>query len=128
MPSRSRLFCLGLSLFVLFVLFLTAFGERGLLHLRRLRQENRTLEERIFILMHDNRELRSRITRLRTDDGFLEKVAREKLGLAKEGEIIYRFHRRTELSEASVSEPSERSLPSKQKAERGTLKPPRAMR
>jgi len=101
MFGRFRLFFPGLSLFVLLVLFSGVFGERGLLHLWRLHQEKRALEERVFILMHKNRDLRSRIMRLRTDDDFLEKVAREELGLAKEGEIIYRFHRRAEEKESA---------------------------
>jgi cell division protein FtsB len=46
--------------------------------------------------MHKNRELRSHILRLGTNDGFLERVAREELGLAKEGEIIYRYRQRAE--------------------------------
>lgn len=100
MFGRFRLFSSGLSLSVLLILFFTVFGERGLLHLWRLRQEKRALEERIFILTHKNRDIRGRIMRLRTDDGFLEKVAREELGLAKEGEIIYRFHRPAEEEEA----------------------------
>ena len=96
MSGLARLFFLGLSLFTLLVLFFAVFGERGLLHLQRLRQESRALEERVFILMHKNRELRSHILRLGTNDGFLERVAREELGLAKEGEIIYRYRQRAE--------------------------------
>jgi cell division protein FtsB len=101
----SRLFFSSLTLFTLLVLFSAVFGERGLLHLQRLRQESRALEERAFILMHQNRELRSRILRLRTNDSFLEKVAREQLGLVKEGEIIYRFHRQAEEEKRDTLRP-----------------------
>jgi cell division protein FtsB len=69
----------------------TLVGERGLLHLRDLHQEQRTLEAEAVTLVRENEELRSRIARLQTDDVFFEKVVREELGFVKEGEFVYRF-------------------------------------
>jgi cell division protein FtsB len=69
----------------------TLVGERGLLHLRELRQEQRALEVEAFTLLRENAELRNRIARLKTDDEFLEKMAREKLGLVRKGELVYHF-------------------------------------
>lgn len=69
----------------------TVSGERGLLHLLRLSEEQRQLEDRVRVLLRENTDLKERRHRLRTDDFFLEKVAREGLGLARENEIIYRF-------------------------------------
>jgi len=90
--NRSRswalyIFCallLSLSLF-------TTFGERGLLHLWRLRGEQGKLDDSNFLLQKENEVLRERIHRLRHDDLYLEKIAREDLGLVRPGEIIYRF-------------------------------------
>lgn len=69
----------------------TVSGERGLFHLLRLSEEQRQLEDRVRVLLRENTDLKDRRRRLRTDDFFLEKVAREGLGLARENEIIYRF-------------------------------------
>ena len=69
----------------------TIFGDRGALHLWRLWGEKKRLDERNFLLQRENETLRDRIYRLRHDDLYLEKVAREELGLARPGEIIYRF-------------------------------------
>ena len=69
----------------------TVSGERGLFHLLRLSEEQRQLEDRVRVLLRENTDLKERRRRLRTDDFFLEKVAREGLGLARENEIIYRF-------------------------------------
>lgn len=69
----------------------TIFGERGVLHLLRLWGEKRELEERNFLLQKENELLRERIYRLRHDNQYLEKIAREELGLVRPGEIIYRF-------------------------------------
>jgi cell division protein FtsB len=41
--------------------------------------------------LRENAELRNRIARLKTDDEFLEKMAREKLGLVRKGELVYHF-------------------------------------
>lgn len=49
------------------------------------------LEERTRALQQENELLREKIYRLGNDDRYLEKVAREELGLAREGEIVYRF-------------------------------------
>lgn len=49
-----------------------------------LSQENKNLEER-------NTELRKEIERLRTDEAYLEQMARQKYGLLKENETVYEF-------------------------------------
>jgi cell division protein FtsB len=69
----------------------TVVGERGLLHLWKLRQEQRELQAEAFATLRENEELRSRIDRLQTDDEFLEKVARETLKFTQRGEIVYLF-------------------------------------
>jgi cell division protein FtsB len=77
---------------VLTALFLlTNFGDRGLFHLWRLSEEKKKLDDRNFVLQRENEVLRERIYRLRHDDLYLEKSAREELGLARPGEIVYRF-------------------------------------
>ena len=66
-------------------------GERGLLHLQKLRQEQHDLQTEVFAVLRENEDLRNRIKRLQTDDEFFEKVARETLRLTKKGEVIYLF-------------------------------------
>ena len=69
----------------------TLVGERGLLHLWKLQQEQHELQAEVFTLLRENEDLRNRIIRLQTDDEFFEKVARETLKLTKKGEVIYLF-------------------------------------
>lgn len=88
--SRSLLLYTFCALLVALSLF-TAFGERGLLHLWHLWGEQRKLDETNFLMQKENEALRERIYRLRHDDLYLEKIAREDLGLVRPGEMIYRF-------------------------------------
>jgi cell division protein FtsB len=108
--SHRQVIYLFCALLVTLSLF-TLFGERGVLHLWRLRGEKKKLEERNFLLVKENEALRERIHRLRHDDLYLEKIAREDLGLVRQGEIIYRFaspdarRNRTKAVSEHLSEP-----------------------
>lgn len=77
---------------LLLVLFVVAaiYGEHGLLHVFQLQAQQRDLEQTAFLLQQRNEDLREQIRRLQSDDRYIEQVARERLGLVKKGEIIYR--------------------------------------
>ena len=77
---------------VVLVLFVIAavYGDHGLMHLLRLRNEQSNLEHLTFTLQQSNEQLRQQIQRLQSDDWYLERLARERLGQVKKGEIIYR--------------------------------------
>lgn len=49
------------------------------------------LEKRIAELRKENEELQKRLERLQNDMVYIEKLAREDLGIVGEGEIIYEF-------------------------------------
>jgi len=71
--------------------FAAVYGGHGLVHLLRLRSEQRQLEHVAFQLQQRNEQLRERVRLLQADDRYIEKLARERLGLVKKGEIIYRI-------------------------------------
>ena len=77
-----------LSIFGL--ILLGAIFIPGYLKIRRLVKDNRELEKQIEGIKQVNRRLEEEQRRLENDPVYLEKVAREKLGVAKKGEIIYR--------------------------------------
>jgi cell division protein FtsB len=89
LPRRWPLYVLGV--FILSLCVLTAVGERGVLHLWRLTGEKARLDEENYRLQKENEGLRQRISKLRNDNFYLEKMAREELNLVRPGEIIYRF-------------------------------------
>ncbi len=77
---------LGLALLALAAIY----GDRGWTHLSQLRAAQHDLEQRAFELQQRNQQLRDRLARLRSDDRYLEKLARERLGMVKKGELVYR--------------------------------------
>jgi cell division protein FtsB len=88
-PQRWLIYLFS-ALIVLLAL-ITVVGERGVLHLWRLRGEQNRLDEQNFRLQKENEALRQRIYRIRNDNAYLEKLAREELNLVRPGEIVYRF-------------------------------------
>lgn len=111
--THQRWIIYGFSALLIALSLSTAFGERGILHLWRLWGEKKELDEKNFLLLKENETLRDRIHRLRHDDLYLEKIAREELGLARPGEIVYRFASTESRKKGrAVSAPPSQSLPS----------------
>jgi cell division protein FtsB len=54
-------------------------------------KERKEYLERIRRLEEENRRLWAEINRLRHDREYIESLARKKLGVLKENEVIYRF-------------------------------------
>ena len=67
------------------------YGESGFVHLYQAKVEREASLERIRILSEENQALLEEIHRLRTDMSYVEFLARERLNLVKENEVIYRF-------------------------------------
>jgi len=103
-----------LSLLILLLALVTIVGERGALHLWRLRGEKNQLDEQNYRLQKTNEELRQRIARIRNDNHYLEKLAREELNLVRPGEVVYRFPKADSRAGrgGSVSESASGSPPS----------------
>jgi cell division protein FtsB len=103
LPRRWLFYLFG-ALIILLAL-ISVLGERGVLHLGRLRGEKNRLDEQNYRLQKENASLRQRIFQIRNDNAYLEKLAREELNLVRPGEIVYRFsnreHRATEQAPAS---------------------------
>ena len=76
---------------ILFILFFTVFGERGLLRIYHLTQEKQEIQKRLEELNAENEKLKREIEALKTDRRYLESIARKDFGLVRPNEIIYQF-------------------------------------
>ena len=66
-------------------------GEYGVADMTRIRAERARLTEEVERLRVDNLRLEERINALENDPRALEALARERFGLIREGEVLYRF-------------------------------------
>lgn len=72
------------SLIILGIIFIP-----GYLRIKSLVRQNRELERQIQEVIQANARLAEEQKRLKDDPVYLEKVARQKLGIAKKGEVVY---------------------------------------
>lgn len=83
------------SFFFLLIMFAllayAVFGKKGLLQRYELEIENRELKEKLRNEQERTLILQKEIEDLKTSDKKIEKVAREKYGMTKEGEEIYKI-------------------------------------
>jgi cell division protein FtsB len=66
-------------------------GEYGVADVKRIRMEQARLMEEVATLRLENRRLEDRIDALENDPRALETLARERFGLIRNGEVLYRF-------------------------------------
>ena len=77
--------------FFVFILLCSCFGERGLMNVLSLKKELKEIENHNQNLRDENDRLKNYIYLLKEDKRFIEKIAREELGLVKTDELIYLF-------------------------------------
>ena len=82
-----------LILAIVLVLGSLLVAPDGVPSLLALHRERQRLGEEAVALLEQNDALREQIHRLRTDDRFLEELARRELGLVGPDEVVYRFRR-----------------------------------
>ena len=78
--------------FALFALLVhDVFGPHGFLAMRRTQKEIEQIRDQIGKLNNDNKSLSGQVNSLKTDPKAIERIAREEMGLARPGEIIYKL-------------------------------------
>lgn len=75
------------------VLSFVLFGSRGVVQRVRLNGEKAALEEKVRSAEARQRKLRAEVRALDGDRKAIEKVAREKHGMVREGETLYKVRR-----------------------------------
>ncbi len=76
------------------------FSDQGFVHLYRTELERQAYIERIRKLTEENQALLDEISRLRTDEKYVESVAREQFNMVKSNEVIYRFDQKKQNDDA----------------------------
>jgi cell division protein FtsB len=90
-PFRKRLAMASGVLFGIYLLVSFIFGEMGVVKYYRMKLQYRAVNEEIAALRQANVQLSREVHSLKTDAAYLERIARDKLGLARPGEIVYYY-------------------------------------
>lgn len=91
-----RFFKYNLRLAIVLIFFaalisFALFGNKGILQRMKLESEKETLENQLNTEMKRSAELQKEVEELKSSDKKIEKIAREKYGMTKEGEKIQRI-------------------------------------
>ena len=87
---RSRLYLISAAV-ILFVLFFTVFGERGLIRIYEISREKQEIARKSEELRTENERLKREVEALKSDRRYLESIARKDFGLVRQNEIVYQF-------------------------------------
>ena len=86
---RSKVVQHTITLVTLVLLGEALIGEGGLVAMRRARNTQLHLDQRIVTLRAENDTLRNTVRRLQEDPSAIEDIARRELGLISPGEILF---------------------------------------
>lgn len=89
-PFQKRMYLIPAGCIV-FILFFTVFGDKGLLRIHELKKDKERIEANLSETRNDNEKLKREIMALKTDRRYLESIARKDFGLVRSNEIIYQF-------------------------------------
>ncbi len=79
-------------------------GEYSVFEVRRVRAERVELEERLVALERTNACLRVWAEALQSDSATIERLARERYGMIRTGEVLYRFTDPADSAQSRASE------------------------
>lgn len=85
-PRRRALFLIAGTLFASYILF----NNRGVIARIRLEHQRQVMIEKVKAAEEETKRLQSYLQALDGDRKTIEKVAREKYGMAREGETVYK--------------------------------------
>jgi cell division protein FtsB len=77
------------------------FGAHGFLAMWRTRQQIQQLQGELTRLGKENGSLSDQVTALKTDPKAIERIAREEMGLARPGEMIFKMPASADPSDAA---------------------------
>jgi cell division protein FtsB len=101
---RHLLKILGLALLALGIH--DVFGAHGYLAMRRSEKQIEQLRGEIERLNHENQDLTEHVNALKSDPETIEKIAREEMGLAKPGEMIFKLPTPAPAEPAKPNQPA----------------------
>ena len=88
---KKILLSVGAVIIASYLLLSFILSELGVIKYITMKREYNRIQSDVSRLDTENKKLMEEVDALKTDPDSIEALARENLGLAKEGEIIYKF-------------------------------------
>ncbi len=108
-PSRAVLI---VAAAILAIALEGVFGAHGVLAMLRLKQQVREAQQQTQKLDQENQKLTNQVRALKSNPETIERLAREQLGLARPGELIFKLPPKTPAQNpAKPASPSGANLP-----------------
>lgn len=89
MKGPNNLLTAVLLVLVVLMLAYAIFGNRGVLRIVQAQRQQEQLQQQLSQLQQQQQQLRLEIERLNSDRDYWEQLARTRLGMVREGELIY---------------------------------------
>lgn len=93
-PVRSRADSIVYTVFALILVALAVdgvFGPHGFIATYRLKLEVQQAQRKTQQLKQENHQFTSQVQQLKSDPSAIERVAREKMGLVKPGQLVFKL-------------------------------------
>ena len=87
--GNKSLITVLLLVVILLMLGYAVFGNRGVVRIMQTERQKQQLLAQLTDLQQNQAQLRDEIERLQNDKDYWEQLARKKLGMVREGELIY---------------------------------------
>lgn len=88
---RKKILIAVVVIALIYFVSTSILGEMGLIKYYRMRAQYHALAAETAMLKRDNAKLAHEVRALRSDPDYIEQIARDKLGLARPGEIVYYY-------------------------------------
>ena len=90
-PPRTWIWPLALLVVAIVAVPLRILEEAGLPRYRSLKNELHKIQQQNHRSAHEVRVLKSQVEALRKDPKAIERIARDELGMVREGEVVFQF-------------------------------------
>jgi len=88
---RKKIYFSPLLIVISIIALLTIFGDRGLIRIYKLSKERDSIKTYNEQIREENAAMKDEIHRLKTDDKYIEIIARKELGMVGKNELVYQF-------------------------------------
>lgn len=90
---RKKIYLSPLLIVIAIIALLTIFGDRGLIRIYKLSKERDSIKTYNEQIRAENAAMKDEIHRLKTDDKYIEVIARKELGMVGKNELVYQFEK-----------------------------------